>query len=216
MEALRPGILTDDLLAEGIRHLCALHPCFGEVVVRHGSPSLRAMTPGTATLLNIVTEQFLSLKAARAIWLRIEARLSPFSSDAHLAGPVAELMGLALRGPRPRRFHAIAARLQSAPDYISGLTALPDDEARARLVALPGVGPWTADIYLLAALQRADVWPAGDLALRQAATHLFSLGEPLTEKTMWILGNRFSPWRAVAARLLWSHYRGLKGLGQAK
>lgn len=216
MEARRPSLLTDDLLAEGVRHLCALDPCFGDVVLRHGPPSLRAMPPGTATLLNIVTEQFLSLRAAHAIWLRIEARLSPFSSDAVLACPVDELMRLGLSGAKARSFHGIAARLLSDPDYISGLTTLPDDEARARLVALPGVGPWTADIYLLVALQRSDVWPAGDLALRQAATHLFSLREPLSEKTMRIMGSRFSPWRAVAARLLWSHYRGLKGLGQAK
>jgi len=83
------------------------------------------------------------------------------------------------------------------------------------LLALPGIGPWTADIYLLTALGRADIFPSGDRALQLAAQHLFGLPETPSAAELTALAAAWNPWRAVAARLLWSHYRGLRGLPQA-
>lgn len=211
----RSPTLSEDLLGRAVAELCVAEPALAAVVSRHGIPSLRAMPAGLASLLHIVTEQFLSLKAAHAIWLRVEARLAPFAPEHILACPAEELMGLGLSGAKARSFHGIAAMLVARPGFLSEVAGQDDDQARKTLCALPGVGPWTADIYLLSVLLRANVWPTGDLALRLAAADLFSLTAPPNEKSMRSLGEAFVPWRAVAARLLWSHYRGLKGLRQA-
>ncbi len=207
---------SEDLLGRAVAELCLAEPAFASVVSRHGVPSLRAMPADLASLLHIVTEQFLSLKAAHAIWLRVEARLAPFAPEHILACPVEELMGLGLSGAKARSFHGIAAMLVARPGFLTEVAGQDDDQARKTLCALPGVGPWTADIYLLSVLLRANVWPTGDLALRLAAADLFSLTAPPDEKSMRSLGDAFVPWRAVAARLLWAHYRGLKGLQQAR
>lgn len=212
----RSPTLSEDLLGRAVADLCVAEPAFAAVVSRHGVPSLRAMPADLASLLHIVTEQFVSLKAAHAIWLRVEARLAPFAPEYILACPVEELMGLGLSGAKARSFHRIAAMLVSRPGFLTEVAGQDDDQARKTLCALPGVGPWTADIYLLSVLLRANVWPTGDLALRLAAADLFSLTAPPNEKSMRSLGDAFVPWRAVAARLLWSHYRGLKGLQQAR
>lgn len=208
-------LLSDEIMPEAVARLCRAEPRFAPVVDRHGLPSLRAMTQGFESLLHIVTEQFLSLKAAHVIWLRLAARLQPFTAEAVLACPQAELMALGLSGAKARSFHAIAAEYLRCPDLFESVAASPDETARKRLISLPGVGPWTADIYMLAALRRADVWPWGDLALRHAAGDLLALGGPPDHTEMRRLGEAFAPWRAVAARLLWSHYRGLRGLEQA-
>jgi DNA-3-methyladenine glycosylase II len=208
-------ILNEAILTAAVAELCRAEPRFQAVVQRHGPPSLRAMTPGFESLLHIVTEQFLSLKAAHVIWLRLEARLSPFTAKSVLACPHDELMALGLSGAKARSFHGIAREFLLDPDLFASLASSADEQARKQLLVLPGVGPWTADIYLLSALQRADVWPWGDLALRHAAGDLFGLGGPPDLRAMRLLGEAFSPWRAVAARLLWAHYRGLRGLVQA-
>ncbi|MFT3673934.1 DNA-3-methyladenine glycosylase family protein [Aestuariivirga sp.] len=208
-------ILSDEIMPHAVAALCRAEPRFENVVARHGLPSLRAMTPGFESLLHIVTEQFLSLKAAHAIWLRLAERLRPFTAETVLAISHAELRALGLSGAKAKSFHGIAREYLTSPDLFEAISAASDEEARKHLISLPGVGPWTADIYLLAALQRADIWPWGDLALRHAAGDLLARGQTPDHTAMRKLGEDFAPWRAVAARLLWSHYRGLRGLEQA-
>lgn len=206
--------LTPDRLSEAVQHLCSSEPRFAAVVARHGLPSLRPMARGVEGLLLTVTEQFLSLKAAAVIWKRLHARLSPFAPDAILACSQSELMQLGLSGAKARSFHGIAAAIQEKRFQPDALEWLDDDTVRKQLLALPGVGPWTAEIYLLAALQRPDAWPVGDLALQIAAADLLGLAARPGGKGMVAVGAPFAPFRAVAARLLWSHYRGLKGMNQ--
>jgi DNA-3-methyladenine glycosylase II len=166
-------------------------------------------------MLLIVTEQFLSLAAARAIWLRLEARLKPFAPENVLTCPHTELVALGLSNAKARSFHGLAlASIERHFDH-GILAQLDDDAAQKSLVALPGVGPWTADIYLLSACLRSDVWPWGDVALQAAAQDLFKLKARPGKAEMLELGEGFRPYRAVAARLLWSHYRGLKAMKQA-
>lgn len=208
-------ILNDELMAEAAASLCRAEPRFQPVLARHGMPSLRAMTPGFASLLHIVTEQFLSLKAAHAIWLRLEEGLRPVTPETVLACPHERLMAFGLSGAKARSFHGIAGEFVRCPDLCESLLAGDDEETRKILLALPGVGPWTADIYMLACLQRPDIWPWGDLALRHAAGDLLQLGGPPDHRQMRQVGEAFRPWRSVAARLLWSHYRGMRGLEQA-
>lgn len=207
--------LDAEVLAKAVRCLCRREPRFRSVVKAHGIPSLRAGTIGLEGMLMIVTEQFLSLAAARAIWLRLAARLKPFAPDHILACPLPELVLLGLSNAKAKSFHGLAVATREGGFCHDDLMAMDDETAQKTLIALPGVGPWTADIYLLTACLRADVWPWGDVALQAAAQDLFKLKERPDKKRMLALGEPFRPYRAVLARLLWSHYRGLKAMKQA-
>lgn len=202
-------------LQEGAAWLCHEEPRLAAVLDRHGLPSLRATPGGLPALLMIVTEQFLSLQAAAAIWQRVSHRLSPLDSETILGCSAEELLNLGLSRAKAKSFHGIALAVANGTCAFSEIAGLDDKAAAKYLCKLPGVGPWTADIYLLSAELRPDVWPWGDLALQAAAQNLLSLGERPDRAVMHALGIRFSPWRAVAARLLWSHYRDLKQLAQA-
>ena len=156
----------------------------------------------------------ISLKAADAIWRRIETRLHPFEPHVILEFSLEDLQGLGLTRAKARSFQAIAKAMDSGELNLESLHEVPDQEILAKLIALPGIGTWTADIYLLTALGRADACPAGDLALQIAAQDLFAMDGRPTPKAFLERAETWKPWRSVAARLLWSHYRGLKGLSQ--
>ncbi|MCA0431973.1 MAG: DNA-3-methyladenine glycosylase 2 family protein [Proteobacteria bacterium] len=207
--------LSADSLTDAVAELCAREPRFAPVVARHGVPSLRQEAPGIRALLMTVNDQFLSLAAAAAIWQRVEARLGPCAPATILACPQEELLTLGLSRAKARSFHGIATAAQNGSIDWDSLATLEDEAARKALLALPGVGPWTADIYLLSVELRPDVWPWGDLALQAAAHNLFALPARPGRPGMLALGERFAPFRAVAARLLWSHYRDVRGLKQA-
>jgi DNA-3-methyladenine glycosylase II len=207
--------LDDALMAKAVKQLCRVEPRFKPIVNAHGTPASRASAQGLGPLLQIVCEQFLSLKAAAAIWRRVAKRIGRIAAKNVLAVPQEELVSLGLSRAKARSFHGLAMALQTGTLNFKYLATLDDDAAQRYLVALPGIGPWTADIYLLGSLQRADVWPWGDVALQAAAQHLFGLKTRPDRKTMTRLAEPFRPYRAVAARLLWSHYRGMKRMEQA-
>jgi DNA-3-methyladenine glycosylase II len=208
-------IATEHDVARGVAFLVGREPRFADIVEKHGLPPVRRVENCLASLLGIVTEQLISLQAAAAIWKRIEARLHPFEPATILGLSHDELKQLGLSGAKARCFQMVSAAVQGGQLNFAALEAMSDDQALATLLALPGIGPWTADIYVLAALGRADVCAGGDLALQIAAQDLFALNERPSAKTFLTLAEAWRPWRSVAARLLWSHYRGLKGLGQA-
>ena len=212
---ISPIIATDADVARGVEFLVAREPRFARVVETHGMPPMRRVENSLPSLLNIITEQLISLKAAAAIWQRIEARLHPFEPVKILAFSHDDLKQLGLSGAKARCFQAITAAVHTGELNFQNLNEMSDQEAHAALLALPGIGPWTADIYVLAALGRADVCASGDLALQLAAQDLFALNERPSPKAFLALAEVWRPWRSVAARLLWSHYRGLKGLSQA-
>lgn len=202
-------------LEKAVDHLVGLEPRFRVVVDHHGLPSLRHAESGLQSLLRIVTDQLISLKAGEAIWRRVEARLSPLTSEAVLGCSEDELKALGLSGAKARAFHA-AAEAFSAPDFAhTRLSGLAEQDVHVMLTGIRGIGPWTADIYLLSALQSANAWPAADLALQVAAADLLELETRPSAKEMARLAEPWHPVRAVAARLLWSHYRGLKQMPQA-
>jgi DNA-3-methyladenine glycosylase II len=198
-------------LDTAIASLCAVEPRFMAVHERHGTPSLRVAQDGLEGLLMIVTEQFLSLQAAAAIWRRVFAAVQPFTVGTILAQPDEVLKSLGLSNAKVRTFKAVAICNLN----FDVLARSPDAEVHRTLCALPGIGPWTTDIYLLSCLQRCDAWPVGDLALQLAAQDLLGLAGRPTPKDMLALAEPWRPHRAAAARLLWSHYRGLKGVKQA-
>ena len=202
-------------IAAAVAALARAEPRFGTIAASAGMPAVRRRSGGFAGLVRIVVDQQISLAAGAAIWGRLEARLAPFEAADVLAASDEALRACGLSAGKIRTLRAIAAAAAAGSLDFERLQSLPDEEARAMLTALHGIGPWTADIYLLTCLGRPDVWPVGDLALQAAAAAAFGLPERPTASHLQRLGEPWRPWRAVAARLLWAHYRQLNGLPAA-
>lgn len=208
-------IETVEDLAAGVSALGAADPRLAALARRHGLPPLRRAEGGLKGLLRIVMDQQISLRAGAAIWARLEARYRPFEAAVLARATPEELRACGLSAAKIRTCLALADAAATGALDFAALEDLPDAEAAARLTAFPGIGPWTADIYLLACLGRADAWPAGDLALQVAAGLAFDLADRPDARAMAALAEPWRPWRAVAARLLWTHYRAETGLPPA-
>lgn len=203
-------IETQADIAEGVRYLSAKEPRFAPVVQACGLPPLRRRAAGLEGLLAIITDQQISLHAAAAIWTRLEARFAPFDAVLLRNSPDEDFAACGLSRPKIRTIRAILdACMQGSLDF-SALHEMPDDEVGLNLTAIHGIGPWTAGIFLLSNLGRRDVWPSGDIALQEAARMLFELPARPDDRQLNIMAADWQPWRAVAARLLWSHYRAVK------
>jgi DNA-3-methyladenine glycosylase II len=198
-------------LEEGVAALTECEPRFGGVAA-HGLPALRRREPGFATLVEIVTEQMISLKAARAIIARLRAACDPFGPMVIRSAGMPVLQGLGLSQSKARAVVALADAAAAGGLDFHALADHSDEDVRRRLTCYSGIGPWTAEIYLLTALGRSDAWPSGDVALQRAAQALFSMEERPSDNIMQALAEKWRPWRSVAARLLWAHYRRTNGI----
>jgi len=198
-------IETLDDIREGCDWLVRAEPRFGPALERAGLPPLRRREGGFPALLHTICAQQLSVAAADAVWQRLcaagardPAVLMGLSDD--------ELRGCGLSRPKLRYARALA----EAPLDYEALAVLPEDEAIAALTAVKGIGVWTAEIYLMFSVGRADVFAPGDLALQESARMLFGMRKRPDEKALRRRAGRWSPWRGVAARLLWAYYRAAK------
>lgn len=200
-EALR-CIETEADLAEGMAHLVAVCPVWTRVAPQIGALPLRRRPDGFEAIASAIVGQQISVAAAGAIWARMQAAglLTP---EAVAAADEDTLRGAGLSRPKARYLKGIAS---AGLDW-DGLRAMPDDQAIASLVALPGIGVWTAEIYLKFALGRADVFAAGDLALQEAARIMYGLDARPGPAVLRQMAEPWRPWRAVAARGLWAYYR---------
>ena len=167
-----------------------------------GDIPLRLREPGFATLLSAIVSQQVSTAAAAAIWGRVSAA-GLITPEAVNTATEDDLRAVGLSRPKVKYARALA---QSGLEF-DALSLLTDEEAIKALVALPGIGIWTAEIYLLFSLGRPDVLPAGDLALQIAASKLFGIEARMSERDLRALAAGWAPWRGVAARLLWVWYR---------
>jgi len=177
-----------------------------QVVDRYGPPPMWRRTPSFATLVRIILEQQVSLASARAVFERLAAIVFPFSAVRFRQIDKTCLEGVGLTRQKLTYCHHLADAIATQNLSLNRLNRLSDAEARKALVQVKGIGPWTADIYLLMALRRPDIWPRGDLALKaalKAVKHLHSLP---SEETFDAIGHGWRPWRAVAARILWHFY----------
>jgi DNA-3-methyladenine glycosylase II len=197
-------------LDAAIARLIAAEPRFAEVLAHAGRPPLRRREGGFVGLVSIIVSQQLSVASAAAILGRLTAALDPLDPAAVLRARADKLRRAGLSGPKIRTLKAIARAIDKGELDLASLGRLPADAAHATLTTVHGIGPWTADIYLLACLGHADAWPAGDLALQEAAKLLLTLKTRPTTKEMGPLAEPWRPWRAVAARLLWTYYRARK------
>jgi DNA-3-methyladenine glycosylase II len=157
-----------------------------------------------------VVSQQLSTASAAAIWGRLAAAYDPFTPQRLLKARADRLAGLGLSRPKIRALKEIARAIVGGSLDCDALPHMEADAAHAALCAVHGIGPWTADIYLLFCLGHADAWPAGDLALQEGARLAFALHERPTAKETVALAQPWRPWRGVAARLLWAYYRAVK------
>ena len=197
-------------LDSAIAALTALDPRWRTVFARTGRPPLRRRAGGFAGLAQIIVGQQVSVASAAAIHGRLVAIAEPFDHAAVLRARRDRLVRVGLSGAKIKTLKAIAKAIDAREIDLAALADMPADDAHARLTGLHGVGPWTADLYLLACIGHADAWPAGDLALQEAARLAFDLPQRPTTKQMGPLAEGWRPYRAVAARLLWSYYRAAK------
>jgi DNA-3-methyladenine glycosylase II len=203
-------IQSDNDIAEGITHLLRAEPRFAEIVEQAGPVPLRRADAGFVGLSRTIVSQQLSVASARAIWNRVSERFPALCHADVRAASEAELRGCGLSGPKIRTLRAIAdAAADGRLDFDALETASPED-VHAMMTAVSGIGPWTADIYLMFHLGHADVFAAGDLALQEAVRIGFALPERPTARQLAAQAEAWSPWRAVAARVLWAYYNTAK------
>ena len=198
-------IETASDLADGCAHLSRVCPVWARVLPQIGALPLRRRADGFAAIRDAVIGQQISVAAAAAISARMtDAGLT--TETAIAAAPEDALRAAGLSRPKVRYLRAIAAAGIDWPT----LRDLPDDQVIAVLTALPGIGLWTAEIYLKFALGRPDVLAGADLALQEAARLMYALPERPTPAALMALAEPWRPWRAVAARGLWAYYRQVK------
>lgn len=191
-----------DCVAEGAAWLALREPAFARALPLVGPLPLRREADGFPALLRAIVGQQVSVASARAIWARLEAA----GLTEAQAMAVATDEGLRSAGLSRQKARYGRALAQAGIDF-TALRDLPDAEVVRQLVAVPGIGVWTAEIYAMFALGRADVFAPGDLALQEAARMLFRLEARPNERALRAMAEGWSPWRSVAARVLWAYYR---------
>lgn len=194
-------------LAAGLDDLQARDPRIARMRQRVGTPLLRQRAPGYRGLAEIVVSQQISTVAAAAIWRRVETGLDCVDAGTVADIDEAELIAFGLSRPKVRTLKAAALAVTSGALPLRSLAARPVDEARALLTAVSGIGPWTAETYLLFAEGHGDAWPAGDIALQEAMRLGLALDRRPNTKAATELAEDWRPWRGVAAHLLWAYYR---------
>ena len=175
-----------------------------------GPPPLRRREPGFAGLAAIIVSQQVSVASANAIFGRLEVRIAPLDAARLAAATEDDLRACGLSSPKIRALRAVAQAVTDRGLDLAGLAQLDAEDAHAALVAVKGVGPWTADIFLLFCLGHPDAFPAGDLALQEAAKLALGLKTRPDAARLERIAERWRPWRGVAARMLWAYYRGVK------
>jgi DNA-3-methyladenine glycosylase II len=192
-------------VAEGLAHLARADRRLKRVIREAGDITLRRRVAGFTGLARIVVNQQLSIASARAIWNRFEAAFPEMSADAIHRAREPRLKKAGLSAPKIRTLRAVAAACRNGLD-LTALADMPGEEAHARLCEVKGIGPWTADIYLLFCLGHADIFPVGDLALRNAVGEAFGLEPPVEPAELAAMAEKWSPWRSVAAYVFWAYY----------
>ena len=203
--------LDDAALLLAVDALSATDPDLAAIVARHGAPPLWGREPGFETLVQIILEQQVSLGSAVAAVGRLRSALGIDASAPLTPQAVLELGEEAMRGAGLTRQKAgylvgLASDLTTGRLDLVAVAAESDEDARTALMSVAGIGRWTADIYLLMALGRPDIWPDGDLALAAATRRAKGLAALPTRHEQRAIAAAWQPWRAVAARILWHAY----------
>lgn len=210
--AARAPPLTERTFLLAARRLADEEPVLARILAEHGLPVFWWRPPGFPTLVLLILEQQVSLASARAAFDRLLAAVPDSLTPAGLlALDDATLRTVGFSRQKARYVRELSSALLEGRLDLDRVAAAPDGEARRMLEALPGIGRWTSDVYLLSALRRPDVWPIGDRALQVAVSEALELAEVPSPGRLEEIGGRWSPWRSVAARLLWHSYLSRRG-----
>lgn len=198
--------LTQRSLLSATRRLAAQDPDLAVVVKTYGPPPLWAREPGFHTLIHIILEQQVSLAAAKAAYDRLIAATGRLAPEEFLRLKDTDLKAIGFSRQKAGYGRGLAHAVLDGRLGLERLEVLDDAQAKAELVAIKGIGSWTADIYLLMVLRRPDTWPSGDLALAAAVRRVKRMRSQPTPGKLEQIAKAWRPWRAVAARILWHYY----------
>ncbi|MGA2566841.1 MAG: DNA-3-methyladenine glycosylase 2 family protein [Pseudolabrys sp.] len=201
---------TEADLQAGLAQLILADPRLKPVAERAGAFNLRRREAGFAGLCAIVCGQQLSTASAAAIRNRLFAAFKPFHHDTVRRARVDKLKRFGLSAPKIKSIREIGKALAKGRIDLTAVGNMEADAAHAALTALHGVGPWTADIYLLFCLGHADAFPSGDLAVQESARIALNLRKRPDAKALAKIAEAWRPWRGVAAHLLWAYYHAVK------
>ncbi len=206
MENSRSQVLTQQTLAVAARELAGRDKTLANILDTHGDPPLWRRAAGFPTLVHIILEQQVSLRSGKAMFDRLNAAIQPFGLEHFVRRGETYLRGLGVTRQKSAYLIHLSALITEGELNLTRLSRKSDHDARTSLMRVKGIGAWSADVYLLMAMRRADVWPAGDLALAVAAKDLFNLERRPTPEELELLAEKWRPNRAVAARMLWQYY----------
>jgi DNA-3-methyladenine glycosylase II len=207
-------VATEADIRAGVKALRRKCPTMRHVHDTAGDPPLRRRPAGFEGLARVIVGQQLSIASAAAIWQRTAAACQPFEPATVIRMTDEGLAAAGLSRPKIRTLRAIATACSNGLD-LAALDKASDAEIHAALTGVVGIGPWTADIYIMFCLGRADAWAPGDLALQIAVQRALALPERPDKDEMMSLAERWRPWRAVAARMLWAYYAAVKAKATA-
>jgi DNA-3-methyladenine glycosylase II len=199
-------VLDERCFAQAARKLSERDADLAAVIEKYGLPPLWTREPGFPTLVYIILEQQVSLASARALYSRLEEAVRPFTPGRFLKLTEVQMRSLGFSRQKTHYTRLLAEAIHRKQFALHNLHELKDELARQQLTSLKGIGPWTADIYLLSALRRPDIWPIGDLALATAVQEVKRLRKRPSPEKLEKMSTPWRPWRAVAARLFWHAY----------
>ena len=202
--------LTARTLVEAAEYLAAHDETLAWILATYGAPPMWRRRTGFPTLVHIILEQQVSLKSAKAMLLRLQSAIDPFRPERIVELGETHLRSLGVTRQKSAYLLHLSQSILNGELSLTRLSRMSDDLVRMKLTRIKGIGSWSADVYLLMAMRRADIWPAGDLALAVAAKDLLGLERKPTPEELETIAERWRPYRAVAARMLWQHYLGKK------
>jgi DNA-3-methyladenine glycosylase II len=208
--AIAGQIASIEDISRGLDALCRLDPKLQAIRDLAGDIPLRRSVPGFHSLAAIIVSQQVSTASATAIFGRFEKLVDPLTAEGVLAAEDTDFREAGLSRPKVKTLRAVAAAVRDGLD-LDGLCRLDAAEAVSLMVAVPGIGPWTAEVYLLIAAGHPDIFPARDVALQTSVGHALGLAERPDEKALGKIAESWRPWRSVASRLFWAYYRTIRG-----
>jgi DNA-3-methyladenine glycosylase II len=198
--------LDDRAFSLAVAELSQRDEDLARIVAAYGQPPLWVRDPGFPCLVYIILEQQVSLASAQALYQRLQAAVKPLTPARFLKLTEVEMRQLGFSRQKAHYTRLLAGAIHRKEFSLQRLHDLEDKLVREQLIALKGIGPWTADIYLLSALRRPDIWPTGDLALATAVQEVKRLRKRPSPEKLEKMSTPWRPWRAVAARLFWHAY----------
>jgi DNA-3-methyladenine glycosylase II len=203
-------IASIDDISEGLEALCLIDPRLQGIRAKVDEVPLRLSEPGFHSLASIIVSQQVSTASARAIFGRFTRLLDPLTPHGLLGANDEVFREAGLSRPKQKTLRAVAKAVVDGLD-LDDLCTLDPDDAMARLIAVSGIGPWTAEVYLLFAAGHPDIFPARDVALQTAVGHALGMAVRPSEKALIAIAESWRPWRGIASRLFWAYYRTIKG-----